>query len=198
MMRTGSPWWSAHATASRFSASSLRYSLVVPCKSEGYPSDAGCLAPIWTGCARHSITWSALPLGLERKFLECVAVCRGTTTADCEGPGDLAHVDSALGVDGKTMWRGKAAGGRSVRCAPAGQQSTVRIEDADPAVTRLRHGTEAARDITRVPPELRHIRAALGVKDNMGRPLGVCPLVQVLAVRAEDLDAVALPVTHED
>src|SRR5215813_10670202 len=32
MMRTGSLWWSAPATASRFSASSLPYSLVVPCK----------------------------------------------------------------------------------------------------------------------------------------------------------------------
>src|SRR5712691_7558868 len=34
MMRTGSLWWSAHATASRFSASSLPYSMVVPCKSK--------------------------------------------------------------------------------------------------------------------------------------------------------------------
>ena len=96
------------------------------------------------------------------------------------------------------MRRGKAASGRGVRRAPAGQESTALIEHAHPSRTRLRHGTEAAGDVTQVPPEFGHVDPALGVKDDVGGPLRVRPLVQVLAVGAEDLDAVALPVTDKD
>src|SRR5262249_7939955 len=136
--------------------------------------------------------------GLEGKLLERVAVRRSAAAADRKGPSDLTDVDGALGVHRETVRRGKAASGRGVRRAPAGEQATIRIENTHPTVARLRNGTQATGDIARVPPELGHVRPALGVKDDVGRSLGVRPHVQMLAVRTEDLDTVALPVTHED
>src|SRR5439155_11115131 len=85
-----------------------------------------------------------------------------------------------------------------VRCTPAGQQVPVRVEDAHPTLARLCNGTEALRGVARVPPEFGDVGPTLGVKDDVGGPLDVRPLTQVLAVRAEDLDTVALPVTDED
>src|SRR6266567_8403918 len=74
--------------------------------------------------------------GLEEELLERVAVRRGAAAADREGPGDLAHVDGACGVHREPVRRGKAAGGRGVRCTPAGQQVPVRVEDAHPTLAR--------------------------------------------------------------
>ena len=96
------------------------------------------------------------------------------------------------------MRRGKAAGRGGLWCTPAGQQVTVLVKDAHPAVARLCNGTEALRGVARVPPEFGNVGPALGIKDQVGGALDVGPLAQVLAVGAEDLDAVALPVTDED
>src|SRR5262249_36218201 len=136
--------------------------------------------------------------GLEGKLLERMAVRRSAAAADCERPGDLAHIDGAPRVHGEPVWRGKAASGCGIGCTPAGQQATIWGEDTHSAVACLRNGTEAVGGIAQVPPEFGHISPALGIKDDVGRPLGIRPLVQVLAVWAEDLDAVALPVTDKD
>jgi hypothetical protein len=49
-----------------------------------------------------------------------------------------------------------------------------------------------------MPPEFTHVGSPLLIKDDVRRPLGICPLTQVFTIRAEDLDTVTLPVTDED
>ena len=56
----------------------------------------------------------------------------------------------------------------------------------------------ALRRLALVPPQLGDVGAALRVEHQVGRPLRVGPLGEVLAVRAEDLDAVVLAVADED
>ena len=84
-----------------------------------------------------------------------MAVRWRTAAADRKGPGDLAHVDGALGVHGEPVRRGKAAGGRGV-WVPTGRASEWPFGSKmlHPAVARLRNGTEALGSVARVPPEL--------------------------------------------
>src|SRR5215813_3397711 len=72
------------------------------------------------------------------------------------------------------------------------------VVDAHPPEARLADRPVALRGLPLVPPQFGDVGAALGIEHDVGRPLGVRPLAQVLAVRAEDLDAVALAVAHED
>src|SRR5882724_3990597 len=82
--------------------------------------------------------------------------------------------------------------------APPGEDPAVLVEDADPAVLGLERRSVALRYLALVPPELRHVGTSLLVEDEVGRPLGIGPLVEILAVRAEDLDAIVLAIADED
>ena len=73
----------------------------------------------------------------------------------------------------------------------------VLVEDAHAALARIADGPVALRGLALVPPQLGDVGAALAVEDDVRRPLRVGPLGQVLAVRAEDLDAVVLAVADE-
>ena len=59
-------------------------------------------------------------------------------------------------------------------------------------------GAVRERMIADMPPQFRHVGATLRIEHQMRRALRVGPLGQELAVRAENLDAVALAVAHED
>ena len=49
-----------------------------------------------------------------------------------------------------------------------------------------------------MPPQFGDVGPALRVEHEMRRALGVCPLAEILTVRAEDLDAVVLAIADED
>src|SRR5215510_8514657 len=115
-----------------------------------------------------------------------------------EGPGHLAHVDGALRIDGQAVRRREAARRAGIRAAPARQDLAVPVVDADPAVAGLGDGSMAPGDGARVPPQLGDEGATLLVEDDVGGPLGVRPIAEVLAIGAEDLDAIVLPVADED
>ena len=118
--------------------------------------------------------------------------------AHCERPGDLTDIDRALGVHGDTVRRGKTTGGRGIGRAPAGQHVAVRVIDTHAGVACLRDGAKALRGVTWMPPEFTHVGSSLLIKDDVRRPLGICPLTQVFTIRAKDLDTVTLSVTDED
>ena len=83
--------------------------------------------------------------------------------------------------------------------APAGEEPAVPVEHADAPVEGIGDGAALARGgVALVPPELGDVGAALIVEHQVGGALGVGPLREVLAVGAEDLDAVVLPVADED
>src|SRR4029077_18583379 len=108
------------------------------------------------------------------------------------------HVDVTPRVDSQAVRRREAAGRFGHGSAPARENPTVTIEDADPAVPRFFHRPQALRGLARVPPQLGDVGPALRVEHEVSRPLGVRPLAEILAVRAEDLDAVVLAVANED
>src|SRR5438046_10271737 len=112
------------------------------------------------------------------------------------------HVRST--VAGRRPWRarlrarrGHAAGLGPARRAPAREQPAVLVEDADaPVLGLLRHAVPP-RGLSLVPPELGDVRASLLVEDDVGGALRVGPLREILAVGAEDLDAIAPAVATE-
>src|SRR5882724_7673402 len=136
--------------------------------------------------------------GLQRELLEGVAALADMPAAHGERPRYLAHVDGPARVHRQAMRRREAAGRARVGAAPPGEDATILVIDADPAVPRVLDGPVALRSLALVPPQLRDIGSALRVEDEVGWPLGVGPLAEVLAVRAEDLDAVVLAVADED
>src|SRR5258705_1374586 len=93
---------------------------------------------------------------------------------------------------------GETSGCRHFGRAPARQDFAFLVEDAHARVARYLDRTEALRDVALVPRELGHVGAAHRIESEVRRPLRVRPFAQVLAVRAEDLDAIALTVTHKD
>src|ERR1700675_3727918 len=134
----------------------------------------------------------------EGKLLERVAILGRAAAAHRESPGDFANVKVVLRVERETGGCCETAGRRLFRRAPAREDLAILVEDAHPRVTLIFPGnwTKALRGVAFVPREFRHIRPAQRVEDEMRGPLRVRPLAQVLAVRTEDLDAVALAVTH--
>src|SRR5439155_1486608 len=116
------------------------------------------------------------------ELLERVAVRGREAAADREGPRDLRHVHGALAVHGEAVRRGEAARLGRLRRAPAREQTAVLVEDADASVLGLLGHAVAPRGLALVPPELRDVRAALLVEDDVGRALRVGPLGEVLAV----------------
>src|SRR5437867_3469701 len=115
-----------------------------------------------------------------------------------ERPGNLAHVHVALRVDRDAVRRREAAGRRRIRPAPARQHPAVAIVDADATRLDVARRPVAARRLPRLPPELRDVGAPGAVEHDVRRAARVGPLGQVLAVGAEDLDAVVLAVADED
>src|SRR5262249_18096197 len=139
---------------------------------------------------------SAAPSRLESELLERVGSRQAAT--DRERVGDLAHVDVASRIHRDAMWRGETPGRGGVGCPPARQQPAVLVEDADAAVARLGDRPVPLRRLTLVPPELGDVGAALRIEHDVGGPLRVGPLAQILTVRAEDLNAIVLPIADED
>src|SRR5712692_8048105 len=135
---------------------------------------------------------------LQGEFLEGVTVRGRVPPAHREGPGHLAHVDVALRVHRDAVRRREVAGSARLGPAPAREHAALGIEDAHPPGPRLRDGPLTTRGLARVPPQLGDEGAALGVEDEVGRTLGVRPLAQILALGAEDLDAIVLAVADED
>src|SRR5437867_1642646 len=133
---------------------------------------------------------------LRRELLERMSTRQ--PAADREGVGDLAHVDVAPRIHRDAVGRGEAAGSRGVGRSPARQQAAVLVEDADAAEARFGDRPVALRRLALVPPQLGDVGAALWVEHDVGGPLRVGPLAQVLAVRAIDLDPVVLPIADED
>ena len=103
-----------------------------------------------------------------------------------------------LRVHRDAVRRREAAGRGLIGRAPAGEETAVAVEHADPPVPRLGDGAVALRGLALVPPQLRDVGAPLRIEHEVRRPLGVGPLREVLAVGAEDLDAIVLPVADED
>src|SRR5262245_1380823 len=138
-------------------------------------------------------------LAFQRELLEGVAARRHAAPALGEGPRNLGHVDVAARVHRDTV-RGREAPGRGgFRRTPPGEQPPVLVEHADAPVERDVHGAALPRrSIPLVPPQLGDVRAPLGVEDQVGGSLRIGPLGEVLAVRAEDLDAIVLAVADED
>src|SRR5262245_18256865 len=101
-------------------------------------------------------------------------------------------------VDRDAVRRREASGRDRVRPAPAGDHGAILVIHADAARLDLTRRAVPSRRLARLPPELRHVRAALAVEDDVCRAPGVGPLREVLAVRAEDLDAIVLAIAHED
>src|SRR5919108_3870093 len=165
-------------------------------------SDGRVLSPgaAWPARVRHPHDPHALPslLLLQLELLERVAVGGRQSAAHGEGPGHFADVDVTFRIDCEPVRRREAAGLRGFRRAPPREEAAVAVEDADAAVLRGLRGAVAARDLAGVPPELGHVGASGRVEDEVRRPLRVGPLAQILAVGAEDLDAVALAVADED
>src|SRR5262249_31387439 len=93
---------------------------------------------------------------------------------------------------------GEAARRRRVGTTPAGQDVPVPIVDAHATVLRGLRRPVPPGNLPGVPPELGDISAALAVEHDVGRALGVPPFGEVLAVGAEDLDPIVLPVADED
>src|SRR5919106_1225741 len=87
---------------------------------------------------------------------------------------------------------------RHLGAAPAGEELAVAVEDADPSRARILDRPVTLRGLATVPPELGDVGAPLRVENEMGRALGGGPFRQVLAVGAEDLDAIVLAVADED
>jgi hypothetical protein len=110
--------------------------------------------------------------------------------ADGERPGDLAHVDVAPRVHGDAVRRREPARRGDLGASPPRQDPAVATVDTDPPVPRLLDGALALRRLALVPAELGDVRPALSVEDEVGRPLGVRPLSEILAVGVEDLDMV--------
>src|SRR5687768_5489399 len=130
----------------------------------------------------------------QRELLERVAAFGRVPAADRERPRDLAHVDVAFRVDGQPVRCSEAAGRAGVGTAPAREHAAVPVVHAHAAVARLDDGPVPSGRRSRVPPQLGDVRASLRVEDEMRGALGVRPLAEVLAVGAEDLDAVVLAV----
>src|SRR5580704_2362019 len=113
-----------------------------------------------------------------------------------EGVGHLADVQVATGVDRDTVRSDEVAR----RCpahgarAPPGHDVAVAVEDGDPARIVLAHEPVRERALALGPPQLRHLRVAVGVDGDVAGPLHVGPLGEIPPVGVEDLDSVVLPV----
>src|SRR5262249_10254698 len=93
--------------------------------------------------------------------------------------------------------RREASGRDRVRPAPTADHGAVLVVDADAPRLDVTRRTVPSRRLTRLPPELRHVRAALAVEHDVRRAARVRPLREVLAVGAELLGAMVPPRTAE-
>src|SRR5262245_61876532 len=183
------------ASATVASSASLRR----PARATEYPSPKNARATALPTPLPAPVTRAILAMAsdLQAELLEGVAVGGGETAADREGPRHLAHVDVAARVDGDAVRRREASRRGRLQGAPARQQATLRGVQVHAPVARLADGSVPMRFLPVMPPELGHVGAALGIEHDVGRPLRVGPLVEVLAVGAEDLDPIVLAVTDE-
>src|SRR2546425_392070 len=152
-------------------------------------------APVTMAIRRDDATAAS---AVQRELLEGVTAGRRETAADGERPGDLAHVDVAARVHGEAVRGGEAARHAGVRAAPPREHASVPVVDADTTVPRLLDRSMATRRLALVPPQLGDVGAALRVEHEVRGALGVRPLREVLALGAEDLDAIVLAVADED
>src|SRR5262249_28272565 len=133
----------------------------------------------------------------QRELLKRMTGGRGQAATDRKRPRHFADVDVPAGVDGDTVWRGEAARRAGVGAAPSGQQPAVLVIDADAAVSRLVDRPVALRRLSLVPPQLGDVGAPVAIEHDVRGSLRVGPLLEILAVGAEDLDAIVLAIAHE-
>src|SRR5262245_47013314 len=137
------------------------------------------------------------PLHHHSKLLKRVAVSGSAAATDGKRPSHLAHVEIRLGIQGKAVWCGEAAGCGAVGCAPARKQLASRIKDTETCMTHSADRAEAVRIVANVPGELGHVDIALSVKREVRWALRVGPLLEEFTVRAEYLNAVDFAIAHE-
>src|SRR5262249_21147598 len=133
----------------------------------------------------------------ERELLERVAVLGRTAAAHRESPGDFAHVEVVLRVERETVRRREAARRFDLGRTPACEHLAVLVVDAHARLPELLRSLAGAIVVVAlVPRQLGHVDVAQLVEGDVRRALGVRPLTEVLAVRAEDLNAVGFAIAH--
>src|SRR5262245_59754620 len=137
------------------------------------------------------------PLHHHSKLLKRVAVSGSAAATHGKRPSHLAHIEIRLGIQGKAVWRGEAAGSGAVGCAPTRKQLASRIEDAGTCMTHAADRAEAVRLVANVPCELGYRDVALSVERKVCWALRIGALLEEFAVRAEYLNAVDFAVAHE-
>src|SRR2546428_4469400 len=147
------------------------------------------------------------PLRAGGELLERVTGRRDQTLARAERPGDFRDVEVAIRVEGQTVWRAKVPWTTRIGRAPGLVDRTIVAEPCQDgaAVVEDRHTTRqvsgdrsvAEGPQTLTPGQLGDDRDAALVENQLRRSLHVGPLGQELSVRAENLDAVVLPIAYE-
>src|SRR5688572_16015409 len=140
---------------------------------------------------------SSSTLRLQPELLGRVRAFGGVTAADAERVRHFADVHVGLGIHAQSVRSDESAGIGHLRLAPAREQGAIAIEDADAAVRGIFAHAETIRRLIGIPPELGHVRAARAVEHDVRRALDVRPLLQELALGAEDLDPIVLAIAHE-
>src|SRR5687768_13365459 len=136
--------------------------------------------------------------GLQRELLERVAALGHVPAAARERPRDLADVDVTARVHGEPVRGREAPRGDGVGTTPPREHAPFTVVDARATGACVAGRPVATRGLPGLPPELGDVCAPLGVEHEVRRAARVRPLAEVLAIRTEDLDAVVLPVAHED
>src|SRR5262249_25707832 len=136
--------------------------------------------------------------GLLQEILGGVAALGDIPPAGSEKPPDLPHVEIAARIHRPALGgRGAPPPARSP-AAPPREHPPPAALDADASPAGVTGRSVATRRLPWLPPELGDVRTPLSVEHEVRRTARVGPLGEVLAVRAEDLDAVVLAVAHED
>src|SRR4029453_1822579 len=155
-------------------------------------------------------TWPRLPANVQVTSLTYTLCCASTAmpcgaaklpAATGSGPPQRplpAHAHTVLRVAAGAGRRREVSGRDRVRAAPAADHGAVLVVDADTPRFDVTRRAVPSRRLTRLPPEPRYVCATLAVEDDVRRAPGVGPLREVLAVRAENLDAIVLAIAHED
>jgi len=95
------------------------------------------------------------------------------------------------------VWRRKAAGRRWIGRAPARKQPACGIKDGETCMAQLGDGAEAVRIVADVLGELGDIDSTHRVEGQVCGALRVGPLLEEVAVGAEDLKSDRFTVAHE-
>jgi len=123
-----------------------------------------------------------------------VAAVRHEAGADAHRVGHLTHVDVAVRIDTDVVRADEVARRAAVHLAPARQHRARPVVDAHPAGPLVGDRAEARRLVAGAVQQLGDVDQPVAIDGDVGRALHVVPLVQIVAVRAEELDAVVLAV----